>query len=176
LPPSICIRLAGYTNAVKANRPTAVLAGGIRHRLRSRPEACEFLLGRNATARPATAVAQEVVVHLSRFNAEQHAALMAIRSATAMAQQGAKVTLLLDVDGVRLADARQASSPSQHGPGDNVVQALEQFVKAGGTALVCPHCAAAAGIGAANLRPGARIGAEGEVATVVLRASKVIDH
>jgi len=42
--------------------------------------------------------------------------------------------------------------------------------------LLCPHCSEHAGLTGANLRPGARIGKEAELAKTILAANKVLDY
>ncbi len=130
----------------------------------------------------ATAAQQKVVVHLSHYSDDLHRVAMALKLATAMQSQGAQVTLLLDVEGVRLADARQPQELSW-GFKDmpTVAEQYDAFIEAGGEVLVCPMCAKAAGLDAASLRPGARLGmmdAEhgSELAEVILAADKVLDY
>jgi flagellar biosynthesis/type III secretory pathway ATPase len=50
---------------------------------------------------------QQIVVHLKHYTNDLHAALMALTIAELMQSKGAQVTLMLDLEGVRLADARQ---------------------------------------------------------------------
>ncbi len=118
---------------------------------------------------------QKVVVHLSQFTDNLHAARMAVGLAHQMQKAGAEVTLLLDLEGVRLADARQPLD-LVWGMGEPISKEVEGFVKAGGKILLCPHCAHHSGITEKNLRPGARIGKEGELAQVILAAAKVLDY
>ncbi len=53
---------------------------------------------------------QKIVVHLSHYADDSHAAMMAVHFAQYLQEHGADVTLMLDVDGVRLADKSQAQS------------------------------------------------------------------
>jgi sulfur relay (sulfurtransferase) complex TusBCD TusD component (DsrE family) len=119
---------------------------------------------------------QKIVIHLSHYADSSHAALMAVHFAQYLQEQGADVTLLLDVDGVRLADQRQVQT---HATGVNaqISTYYDGFVKAGGKVLVCPHCAEVAGLTAQNLRPGARMGKDlGELADTLLAADKTLDY
>jgi sulfur relay (sulfurtransferase) complex TusBCD TusD component (DsrE family) len=119
---------------------------------------------------------QKIVIHLSHYADGSHAALMAVHFAQYLQEQGADVTLLLDVDGVRLADQRQAQTPAT-GTNAQISTYYDGFVKAGGKVLVCPHCAEVAGLTAQNLRPGARLGKDlGELADVLLAADKTLDY
>lgn len=119
---------------------------------------------------------QKVVVHLSHYTDSSHAALMAVHFAQYLQEHGADVTLMLDVDGVRLADQRQGQSPGA-GMNAQISAHYDGFVKAGGKVLVCPHCAEVAGLTAQNLRPGARLGKDlGELADVILASDKILDY
>lgn len=119
---------------------------------------------------------QKIVVHLSHYADGSHAAMMAVHFAQYLQEHGADVTLMLDVDGVRLADQRQAQTTGS-GMNAQTTSLYDAFVKAGGKVLVCPHCAEVAGITAQNLRPGAHLGKNlGELADAVLAADKILDY
>jgi predicted peroxiredoxin len=118
---------------------------------------------------------QRVVVHLTHYTDNLHAVKMAVHLANMMQGMGADVTLLLDLEGVRLADSRQPHDLIW-GKGEPISIELASFVKAGGRMLLCPHCSEHAGITAANLRPGARIGKTKELPEVILGADKVLDY
>jgi len=124
---------------------------------------------------PQRTTKQKVVVHLTHFTDNLHAAKMAVHLAAKMQELGADVTLLLDLEGVRLADARQPQELIW-GKGEPISQELAAFVKLGGHMLLCPHCAAHSGATAAHLRPGARIGKDGELAETILGADKILDY
>jgi predicted peroxiredoxin len=128
--------------------------------------------------RPASAQAtakQKVVVHLTHYTDQLHAAKMAVHLAHVMQSMGAEVTLLLDVEGVRLASTKEPQNLIW-GKGDPISVEYAAFVKAGGRVLVCPHCAEYAGITERDLRPGAHIGKDGELAKTILAADKVLDY
>lgn len=118
---------------------------------------------------------QKVVVHLTHYTDHLHAVKMAVHLANKMQEMGAEVTLLLDLEGVRLADSRQPGD-LVWGHGEPISKELAAFVEAGGQMLLCPHCAEHAGITPAHLRPGARIGQMGELPKVILEAAKVLDY
>jgi predicted peroxiredoxin len=135
-----------------------------------------LLVGLAAAPVPAqTTVKQKVVVHLTHYTDNLHAVKMAVHLSAMMQSMGAEVTLLLDLEGVRLADTRQPGDLIW-GKGEPISKELAAFVKAGGQLLLCPHCAEHAGITAATLRPGARIGATGELPRVILAADKILDY
>lgn len=116
---------------------------------------------------------QSVVVHISHYSDNLHAASMGLSLATNLLG-GAKVTLFLDLEGVRLADTR-APQGLRWGDSAPIAELYDGFVKAGGSVVICAHCAHAAGLEAASLRPGARIGSDDEVRALFLAADKVID-
>ena len=118
---------------------------------------------------------QKVVVHLSHYTDNLHAAKMALGLASRMQAMGAEVTLLLDLEGVRLA-SRKDPQDLVWGMGEPIGKTYETFVKLGGKVLLCPHCAHHAGIAPGDLRAGARIGKEDELASVILAAAKVLDY
>lgn len=123
---------------------------------------------------PQTAQKQDIVVHLGSFSNDLHSAFMAFSLATSLQKHGASVTVFLDREGVRLADVRERGDLTW-GDSGGTSAAMAEFVKAGGTVVVCPHCASLAGIEASNIRPGARLATHEEVATIFLSADKVID-
>lgn len=89
------------------------------------------------------------MVHLSRTTDNLHAVKMAVHLAGMMQGMGAEVTLLLDMEGVRLADARQPGD-LVWGKEEPISKELAAFVKAGGKMLLCPHCSEQAGITSAT--------------------------
>lgn len=129
----------------------------------------------HAVSAPQRESKQKVVVHLSHFTDNLHAVKMAVHLAVKMQELGAEMTLLLDLEGVRLADSRQPQELIW-GKGEPISQEAAAFVKLGGQMLLCPHCAAHCGITATHLRPGARIGKDGELARTILAADKVLDY
>jgi sulfur relay (sulfurtransferase) complex TusBCD TusD component (DsrE family) len=118
---------------------------------------------------------QKIVVHLSHYTDDVHAASMALSLARNLQQGGAAVTLFLDLEGARLGDTR-GPQDLRWGSGPLLSEEIDAFSKAGGSILLCAHCARSAGIDAAKLRAGARIGTDQEVREVFLAADKVIDY
>ncbi len=102
--------------------------------------------GRVSAAAPAAEETQKVVVHLSHFTDDLHAGFMALKVANALQKHGASVTLFIDLEGARLAH-RHNNLAIRWGESDATLgQLFDQFVKAGGRAVVCPHCAHHAGV------------------------------
>jgi predicted peroxiredoxin len=118
---------------------------------------------------------QKVVVHLTHYTDNLHAVTMAVHLAHMMQTMGAEVTMVLDLEGVRLADNRQPQD-LVWGKSEPISKEVGAFVKSGGRMLLCPHCSEHAGLTAANLRPGARIAKEGELPKTILAADKILDY
>ncbi|MRG90443.1 DsrE family protein [Polyangium spumosum] len=119
---------------------------------------------------------RQVVVHLTKDAGDLHAVAMSLDLAQALQEGGARVTLFLDLEGVRLADTRV---PNQLGWGmgkQTIADRYNRFVKAGGSVLLCPHCAENAGLTTANLRQGARLPTPRQLAETILQADQVIDY
>lgn len=132
--------------------------------------------GHELAAPPETQDTQKVVVHLSHFTDDLHAGFMALKVANAVQKRGGEVTLFLDLEGARLAH-KHNDLAMRWGRSDTTLQQLyDQFVKAGGKAIVCPHCAHHAGIADESLRDGMVIATEEQIADAMLAASKVIDY
>lgn len=118
---------------------------------------------------------QKIVVHLSHATDDLHAASMALSIATALKKAGAEVSLFLDLEGVRLADSRLPDD-LRWGRGPTVAERFASFIEAGGSVVLCPHCARNAGLDASSLRKGAKIGTEASVPALFLAADKVLDY
>ena len=118
---------------------------------------------------------QQVVVHLSHYTDDLHAVSMALKIGRMLTEHGASVTMFADLEGVRLGDARTPQGLAW-GSGKPVSELYAAFIEAGGQLLLCPHCSKVAGIGREQLRNGASIATEAEVAELFLKADKVIDY
>jgi predicted peroxiredoxin len=117
----------------------------------------------------------QIVVHLSHYSDDLHAASMALKIGRILADSGAEVTLFADLEGSRLGDSRAPQS-LVWGSGKSINELYDAFIKAGGSIVLCPHCASVAGISEDSLRKGSRIGTEQEIAALFLAADKVIDY
>ncbi|MGC8643690.1 MAG: DsrE family protein [Isosphaeraceae bacterium] len=131
---------------------------------------------RFSQAAPAPGESQAVVVHLSHFTDDLHAGFMAFKVANALQKHGAKVTLFLDLEGARLAHSHN-NLAVRWGESDMTLgQLFDQFLKAGGKVIVCPHCAHHVGVADETLRNGVVIATEDQIAAAMLEAAKVIDY
>jgi predicted peroxiredoxin len=117
---------------------------------------------------------QDIVVHVSHYSDDLHAVSMGLSLATNL-QGGANVTLFLDREGVRLADTRVPQN-LRWGDSASIAELYADYVQAGGSVIVCAHCAHAAGLDASSVRQGARIVSDGEVRALLLAADKIIDY
>ncbi len=118
---------------------------------------------------------QKIVVHLKHYTDDLHAAFMAVKLAGALQEKGADVTMFVNLEGVRLVDLNTPLD-MKWGHSKELTTYLESYINAGGSVLVCPHCAMAAGMEANDLRKGARIGTQDEVVDLLLAADKILDY
>lgn len=136
------------------------------------------VLSGNAVSSASPGDGQKIVVHLSKYTNDLHAAFMAFKLADAMQQQGARVTVLVDLEGVRIADKR---NPLEMRWGSNpatLAEVYDTFINGGGRVILCPHCAAAAGVDGNALRDGAMIGVPDEqtIPKLLVEADKILDY
>jgi predicted peroxiredoxin len=116
-----------------------------------------------------------VTIHLSHFSDDLHAVNMALKLGTVLQDKGSRVTLFVDLEGVRLADSRQPLD-LRWGTTAPIGELYKGFVDAGGRVLVCPHCAAAVGLEASSLRSGATLGTNESIAELLQSAAKILDY
>jgi sulfur relay (sulfurtransferase) complex TusBCD TusD component (DsrE family) len=76
---------------------------------------------------------------------------------------------------VNLADNRQ-NIDLEYGAAPALSVLLKEFEDGGGTVLLCPHCAKAAGIDSNNLRGNAAITTMPQLVEKLKQANKVIDY
>ncbi len=94
-------------------------------------------------------------MHLAHGTDDLHAAFMALKLSTNLQKRGAQVTLVLTLEGVRIASKNQPLD-LRWGSGQMTLgQMYDDFIAAGGKVMVCPVCAEAVGITAASLRDSA---------------------
>lgn len=124
---------------------------------------------------PAIAPQKSVVVHLTAFTNDLHKALMAVKLAWGMQHRGAKVTLFLDIEGVRIADKRQPID-LKWGTSGSLEDHWDTFIAEGGRVLLCRHCAHAAGIESEHLREGAALDEDELLPQLLIDADVVLDY
>ena len=119
--------------------------------------------------------AQKIVVHLSKFERDPHAAILAVKVAEELQSQGAEVSLYLDLEGVQLVDVRRERE-GLWATSRPLPKHYDGLLAAGGKVFVSAEDARLAGLGQADLRKGAHIALPAEVARVLLSADKIIDY
>ena len=88
-------------------------------------------------ALPATASGKKLFVNITTDDTNKSA--MAVSMATlVLTTKKVPVTILLNVDAVRLAD--KTIPQNKYASGETVTEMLAGFMKAGGTVIVCPMC------------------------------------
>ena len=120
--------------------------------------------------------AQQIVVHLSHFTDDLHAAFMALKVAGLMQEHGAKVTIFLDLEGVRLAERRQTLDVKWGASDTPLAEYYDGFINGGGKLILCPHCAKSAHLGDGGLKRNAEIGTMPILGKLLMDADKVMDY
>lgn len=115
------------------------------------------------------------VVKLSHFTDDLHAAVMALKIAKMLGDEGVATSLFLNLEAVRLADKR-VNTDLAWGHTRSVGALLDEAIKAGVTVWMCPHCAKAAGLEEKNLKDKVKMASEKDVAMLFKHATKVIDY
>ena len=136
------------------------------------------LMGGNVARSAGQGDGQHVVVHLSKFTDNLHAAFMAFNLAEALQTHGATVTVLLDFEGVRIADRGNSLDLRWGSNQETFAEVYTKFVRGGGTVILCPHCADAAGVDRTALRDGAKVGVmeDHTIPKLLLEADKILDY
>ena len=120
-----------------------------------------------------TQAAKSVVVHIGQYTNDLHSAAMGLGLAGMLQDAGADVTVFLDREAVRMADAAHPLLTY----GDSDLGALtSSFLAGGGRVVVCPHCAKLGGVEASELRDGTEMGTMAAIAQLFLAADTVIDY
>lgn len=123
-----------------------------------------------------TVSSQKIVFTMSHGTDNLANAFMAIGMAKMFAEKGHDVKVFLNLEAVRIADKRQPLDLKFGKREGNYQATFDAFVAAGGTFVVCPKCAAVAGVTKENLRKGASMGNPNVVSTMILEADKVIGY
>ena len=119
---------------------------------------------------------QQVVVHLSHFTDDLHRCFMALKMANLMQEHGAKVSIFLDLEGVRLAERRQLLDMTWGPDSPPLSDLYNNFTEGGGKVVVCPHCAKSARIGDGALKRNAEIATMPSLGKLLIEADKVMDY
>ena len=122
---------------------------------------------------PQTDADKSIVVHIGQYTNDLHSAAMGLGLAGMLQDAGADVTVFLDREAVRMADAAHPLLVY----GDSDIEALmASFLESGGRVVVCPHCAQLGGVEASELRDGTEMGTKAAIAQLFLAADTVIDY
>lgn len=116
---------------------------------------------------------QNILIHLSNYTNDLHSVNMALKLGHMLSEAGSSVTLFVDLEGVRLVDKHQPQQLTW-GSGESIETLYNQFISAGGSVLVCPHCAAAAGV--TDVRKGAVIADKDSLTKAITAADKILDY
>ena len=128
----------------------------------------------SAVAESQSASSEKTVIKLDHGTNDLHSVFMGVKIAKALLEKNQDVTIFVNLEAVRLVDKTQPLDLKWGMSKTNMRSLYHQFVKAGGKILVCPHCAKAAGV--KDLREGATIATESQVAELFSNASRVIDY
>ncbi len=120
--------------------------------------------------------AQEVVIKVDQGTNDLHAVFMAMKLGKMLVEKKQNVTMFFNLESVRLLDKRQPLNLTWGVSKMNLEEIYSGFVAKGGKVIVCPHCAKAAGVTQANLRKGSTIATDEQIATLLVKADKVIDY
>ncbi len=159
------------TGAVTINDPAQklVLAQS------SNPASMAMNMDMNATTAPVSKMhllgkGTPVLVHISTGESnstyEVHSAMMGVDHSLAMLRDGKDVSILLDVNGVKIA------TKNVTGPLEPVSKTLQLFLNEGGRVIACDHCVKMAGLTIENLLPGIEIDTHPEMP----KMQKIIDQ
>jgi predicted peroxiredoxin len=121
-----------------------------------------------------TTSGQRIVVPLSVFSDAKTGTYWTLKIATLLLKKGAAVTLVLFADGARLADNRSMEEFQESGEAVPFWKLFSSFVESGGTVLVEEQSAGLIGLTAPNLRLGTKIASADEIATLMMKADKIL--
>jgi len=123
-----------------------------------------------------TQPSQHILIHMKEYIAGIHETYMGLELADRLQRDGAKVTVWLELQAVRLADDRVTRGTNPK-PGSRAFSEIyKSFIDHGGRILVCHHCAGLQDVDQDHLRAGAKFVGVDEVARAVLEADKILDY
>lgn len=123
-----------------------------------------------------TQTSQHILIHMKEYIAGIHETYMGLELADRLQRDGAKVTVWLELQAVRLADDRVTRGMNPK-PGSRAFSEIyKSFIDHGGRILVCHHCAGMQDLDQEHLRTGAKFVGVDEVARAVLEADKILDY
>ena len=118
--------------------------------------------------------AQQIVVLMSAFSDNRNGVFWSLDMSNRLQEKGAKVTVMLFAEAVRLADNRTPQQFEESIQDLPFWKAFDDFVSSGGKVLVESSTANRLGIVQANLRAGAQLADDGDMADAILSSGKVL--
>jgi len=135
-----------------------------------------FVLAQAQHPVASTQTSQHVLIHMKEYVAGIHETYMGLELADRLERDGAKVTVWLELQAVRLADDRVVRGLDPKPGARSFSEIYKSFIEHGGRVLVCHHCAGLQGVDQAHLRAGAKFVGVNDVARAVLDADKILDY
>jgi sulfur relay (sulfurtransferase) complex TusBCD TusD component (DsrE family) len=154
---------------------TAIIAGVLAGAVFSYPSALTPALADHtatttSSSHPAVKSGLPILIHItsgdSRDTHQVHSAMMGVEHAYAFQQAGKDVSIMLDVDGVRIA-AKTVPTALQA-----INAELKLFLDTGGRVIACNHCIMDAGLTPEDMLPGVEIDSHPDMP----RTQNVIDE
>lgn len=119
---------------------------------------------------------QNIVIQLNDGLDDLHGLFMAMTLARSLLDQGAEVTIFANLEAVRVFDKRQPNNLRFGTENQTLAEMYDALVGKGAEVVLCPHCAAYAGITKQDLRKGARIASQSEVNEALMAADNVLTY
>lgn len=135
-----------------------------------------FVFAQSQHPGTSTQTSQQILIHMKEYIAGIHETYMGLELADRLQRDGAKVTVWLELQAVRLADDRVARGMNPKPGSRPFSEIYKSFVDHGGRILVCHHCAGLQDLDEKELRAGATFVGVDEVARAVLEADKILDY
>lgn len=137
---------------------------------------CGLVLAQAQHPGASTKTSQHILIHMKEYIAGIHETYMGLELADRLQRDGAKVTVWLELQAVRLADDRVARGLNPK-PGSRAFSEIyKSFIDHGGRILVCHHCAGLQDVDQEHLRKGAKFVGVDEVAHAITEADKIVDY
>ena len=137
---------------------------------------CALVLVQAQQPRASTQTSQHILIHIKEYIAGIHETYMGLELADRLQRNGAKVTVWLELQAVRVADDRVTRGMNPKSGSRAFFEIYKSFIDHGGRIFVCHHCAGMQALDQEHLRAGAKFVDVDEVARAVLEADKILDY